>query len=170
MTMHIVGPWLSNTNTKKRQQKTTKSQQEEIERGWRERNARLKEMGLPKETLEQYTEWLYGRGKKEKKKTVNHSVYKAPVTGLRKTPTASECNKDSSEGKVSDAQDQMDNAEAGSVSVPKSLGLWITGPVSSKPAQVYTGTKVKGIGTMHKSNAVPIFSDDEAIEISRMRR
>ena len=38
------------------------------------------------------------------------------------------------------------------------------------PAKVYTGTKVKGIGTMHKSNAVPIFSDEEAIEISRMRR
>lgn len=36
--------------------------------------------------------------------------------------------------------------------------------------QEYTGTKVKGIGTMHKSNAVPIFSDDEAIEISTMRR
>jgi hypothetical protein len=35
---------------------------------------------------------------------------------------------------------------------------------------VYTGTKVKGIGTMHKSNAVPIFSDDEAIEIATMRR
>jgi hypothetical protein len=40
-----------------------------------------------------------------------------------------------------------------------------------KPAdQTYTGTKVKGIGTMHKSNAVPIFSDDEAVEISTMRR
>jgi hypothetical protein len=36
--------------------------------------------------------------------------------------------------------------------------------------KVYTGTKVKGIGTMHKSNAVPIFSDDEAIDISKMRR
>ncbi len=36
--------------------------------------------------------------------------------------------------------------------------------------QEYTGTKVKGIGTMHKSNAVPIFSDDEAVEISKMRR
>jgi hypothetical protein len=34
----------------------------------------------------------------------------------------------------------------------------------------YTGTKVKGIGTMHKSNAVPIFSDDEAKDISKMRR
>jgi hypothetical protein len=36
--------------------------------------------------------------------------------------------------------------------------------------QAYTGTKVKGIGTMHKSNAVPIFSDEEAIDISKMRR
>ena len=36
--------------------------------------------------------------------------------------------------------------------------------------QLYTGTKVKGIGTMHKSNAVPIFSDEEAVDISKMRR
>lgn len=34
----------------------------------------------------------------------------------------------------------------------------------------YTGTKIKGIGTMHKSNAVPVFSDDEAKDISKMRR
>jgi hypothetical protein len=38
------------------------------------------------------------------------------------------------------------------------------------PAKVYTGTKVKGIATMHKSNAVPVFSDEEAIAISKMRR
>jgi hypothetical protein len=36
--------------------------------------------------------------------------------------------------------------------------------------KVYTGTKIIGIGTMHKSNAVPIFSDDEAKAISSMRR
>jgi hypothetical protein len=36
--------------------------------------------------------------------------------------------------------------------------------------QTYTGTKVKGIGTMHKSNGVPIFSDQEARDISSMRR
>jgi hypothetical protein len=39
-----------------------------------------------------------------------------------------------------------------------------------KPAKVYTGTKVKGIATMHKSNAVPVFSDEEAVDIARMRR
>ena len=36
--------------------------------------------------------------------------------------------------------------------------------------KVYTGTKVLGIATMHKSNAVPVFAEEEAIEISKMRR
>jgi len=46
-----------------------------------------------------------------------------------------------------------------------------TGGVAiSAPTKVYTGTKVKGIATMHKSNAVPVFSDEEAIDISKMRR
>lgn len=44
------------------------------------------------------------------------------------------------------------------------------GNATLKPPKVYTGTKVKGIATMHKSNAVPVFSDEEAIDISRMRR
>ncbi len=43
-------------------------------------------------------------------------------------------------------------------------------PAVKKEAPVYTGTKMKGIGVMHKSNSVPIFSDDEAKEISSMRR
>ena len=43
-------------------------------------------------------------------------------------------------------------------------------PAIKAPDKVYTGTKIKGIGTMHKSNAVPIFSDEEAVAISQMRR
>jgi len=34
----------------------------------------------------------------------------------------------------------------------------------------YTGTLVKGIGTMHKSNAVPIINEEEMKDIARMRR
>ena len=41
---------------------------------------------------------------------------------------------------------------------------------SAKPANKYTGTKILGIGTLHKSNAVPVFSDEEAKDISTMRR
>ena len=44
------------------------------------------------------------------------------------------------------------------------------GNATLAPAKVYTGTMVKGIATMHKSNAVPVFSDEEAVDIARMRR
>jgi hypothetical protein len=44
------------------------------------------------------------------------------------------------------------------------------GVASTKQIPQYTGTKIIGIGTMHKSNAVPIFSDEEAQDISKMRR
>ena len=44
------------------------------------------------------------------------------------------------------------------------------GNATLKPAKIYTGDKVKGIATMHKSNAVPVFSDEEAVDISKMRR
>jgi hypothetical protein len=44
------------------------------------------------------------------------------------------------------------------------------GNATLKAPKVYTGTKVKGIATMHKSNAVPVFSDEEAVDIAKMRR
>jgi len=45
------------------------------------------------------------------------------------------------------------------------------GAVASRPAdKVYTGTAMKGIGVLHKSNSVPIFTEDEAVDIARMRR
>lgn len=44
------------------------------------------------------------------------------------------------------------------------------GVAAKADTKVYTGTKMLGIGTMHKSNSVPIFSDDEAQDIARMRR
>jgi hypothetical protein len=45
-----------------------------------------------------------------------------------------------------------------------------TGAVTIKQTPQYTGDKMIGIGTLHKSNAVPIFSDQEAKDISTMRR
>ena len=59
--------------------------------------------------------------------------------------------------------------EGRSTSHIKSIGQ-SSGVAVLKPAPVYTGTKIKGIGTMHKSNAVPIFSDEEAVAIATMRR
>ena len=44
------------------------------------------------------------------------------------------------------------------------------GNATLKPVKQYTGTKIVGIATMHKSNAVPVFSDEEAQDIAKMRR
>jgi len=51
-----------------------------------------------------------------------------------------------------------------------SLDTGHKGAVRTKDIPQYTGTKILGIGTMHKSNAVPVFSDEEAKAISTMRR
>jgi len=39
-----------------------------------------------------------------------------------------------------------------------------------KENQKYTGNAILGIGTLHKSSAIPVFSEEEAIEIAQMRR
>jgi hypothetical protein len=44
------------------------------------------------------------------------------------------------------------------------------GIAAKKPVQQYTGDAMIGIGQLHKSNAVPIFSAEDAINISKMRR
>jgi hypothetical protein len=38
-----------------------------------------------------------------------------------------------------------------------------------RPRHQYTGSAMLGIGTMHKSNAVPVFSRDDAKAIATMR-
>lgn len=41
-------------------------------------------------------------------------------------------------------------------------------PAHSK--KTYTGSKMLGIGTLHKSNAVPVFTEEEAKDMAKMRR
>jgi len=54
---------------------------------------------------------------------------------------------------------------------PEYKSVTSTGVGTEKPERKeYTGTLIKGIATMHKSNAVPIINDNEAKDISRMRR
>lgn len=40
----------------------------------------------------------------------------------------------------------------------------------AKPKKRYTGTLVKGVSQMHKSNAVPVINDQEIVDIGHMRR
>ena len=54
---------------------------------------------------------------------------------------------------------------------PRIPSLPFTGEVCARPAdKVYTGDKMIGVGQLHKSNAVPVFSSDDAKDIARMRR
>lgn len=44
------------------------------------------------------------------------------------------------------------------------------GVALKKESPCYTGTLVKGVAVMHKSNAVPVINDEQATDIARMRR
>ena len=54
--------------------------------------------------------------------------------------------------------------------IPSLNGGMDMSPATKKDSPKYTGTLIKGIATMHKSNAVPIINEEQAIEISKMRR
>ena len=124
--------------------KLTKARQLELQTGWRERNVRLREMGLPKDTFEQYVDWVHGRGIKTKPGTALNS----PVVGF----TSRYVTSAPAPAAINDARH------------------WVKGATWSKPAPTYTGTAMLGIGVMHKSNAVPVFSTDEAKSLGAMRR
>jgi len=44
------------------------------------------------------------------------------------------------------------------------------GVAAKKEVQQYTGTAMLGIGQLHKSNSIPVFSKEDAVDISKMRR
>lgn len=46
----------------------------------------------------------------------------------------------------------------------------IVGSTAKKEAQQYTGTQMLGLGQLHKSNMVPVFQQEDAVAISKMRR
>jgi hypothetical protein len=44
------------------------------------------------------------------------------------------------------------------------------GDCTKKEQLKYTGDKLVGVATLHKSNGIPIFSKEEAMDVSTMRR
>ncbi len=57
----------------------------------------------------------------------------------------------------------VDRVQHGSLEV-------VAGNTLKREPLKYTGTLVKGIATMHKSNAVPVIDEEQMKDISRMRR
>lgn len=68
--------------------------------------------------------------------------------------------------KVEEPSNQTSNIET-KVQTNPNFMLGSTAKIAPK---VYTGTKMIGVATMHKSNLVPIFSEEEAIDVAQMRR
>lgn len=120
--------------------------------------------------------WLSTTGKKKGKVKYKSAEAKRQAEALDASwaeinrKHATKITPSSKYGKFSNSMPNL-SAPAGrdTTSHIKSLTT-VGGNATLAAPKVYTGTKVKGIATMHKSNAVPVFSDEEAIEISKMRR
>lgn len=55
-------------------------------------------------------------------------------------------------------------------SVQKSNSLGMMGIAAKAPTKVYTGNAMIGLAQMHKSNLVPIFNSEAAVDVAKMRR
>jgi len=64
--------------------------------------------------------------------------------------------------RIPEGRDTMRNAV--------SIDSGVTGAVTVKQTQHYTGTKIIGISVMHKSCLQPIFSEEQARDAASMRR
>lgn len=133
MTMHLLGPAYTTTNSRKRKSNVSNSQYHKYCMDWREDCKRNKRLGIASKSLDDYIAYRQGK-------------YNPKLRGT-KLP----------EYKVSNHRELY----------PSQVD---TGVTFAKKPNVYTGDKLLGIATMHKSNMVPVFSQEDAEEISRMRR
>ncbi len=128
MSMHLVGPWLSTTSTRRRKSVKFKSAEHKAQ------------------YLAEKAEW--------EKLLKRHNI---------------DPNKKSRSGPAMTLPTQSKPYIRTTEHIP-SLGPENMAPCLKKEPNRYTGTLIKGIATMHKSNAVPVINDEQARDISRMRR
>jgi hypothetical protein len=145
MTMHLA-QGLSTISTKKREVKLTKARIAELRESWHKHNKDMKRNGMHDmrySNFDDYVDYCFGRKKVDKKKFSTASY----------TPPKAWCR--------DDHRDRYPSMPLGSID---------TGSCRKVESPKYTGTLVKGIATMHKSNAVPVIDQKQAEEISRMAR
>ena len=137
MTMHLVGPYLTTTNYKKR------------------KNVKFKSAEHKAKYMAEQAAWEKLLKKHKIEKTSTSKKSHQPVGSLSDTyrlapPPGRESNQ--------------------VVSRPEDKHGIVPGTCAKLAPKVYTGTKLIGIATMHKSNMVPIFKIEDAEDIARMRR
>lgn len=132
---------VNTSRNRKRQPKMTKANIAKWTEEHRVYNKQMKQSGQPKVTLEQYIDIIHGLTPKKRNNTYDTFKEHKPTQGYRR---------------------------AGTDHIPSYVGTGhSTGRVSSPQ---YTGTLIKGIGTMHKSNAVPVIDEQQMKDLASMRR
>lgn len=144
MTMHLV-KGMSTLNTKKnKKRKLTLSKIAKFQEEMFAHNKALRRKGLHdlQMDLQEYIDYCHGEWKPKAQKSVENREFK-PLKSVEtyRRPTQNIPSVDSMRGIAAKAE-------------PKE----------------YTGTLIKGIATMHKSNAVPIIDKQQAQDIASMRR
>lgn len=104
-----------------------------------------KKRKVPKAKQLQHEEWLMSINSMSTNFSKNKSTKFSKVTPMFTVPPGRETPK-------------LSSLDTGFVACTKTF------------QNTYTGDKIKGIGTMHKSNAVPVFTDNEAKDLATMRR
>lgn len=146
MTMHLVGPYMTTTNYRKPKQKNlTEKQKQKLELDWKEYNKHMRQCHMHNMQFQKFEDYVaYVRGQykfKERKPEPFRPMATTSQTYRRETPHIPSLN---------DGRDMT--------------------PCLKKEPKKYTGTLIKGIATMHKSNAVPVISNEQAADIAKMRR
>lgn len=145
--------------------KLSKAKQKEFEDGWKQRNKFLKSLGLGKEPFEKYMEWLHGKGRKEKRQAQYKPEPTPPIQRLSEKSTPSNYGINDMSLRSEGMGRKNDLRSTRSALYPS-----VSNDGCVKPTILYTGTKMVGIAQMSKSNAVPVFSNEEILDIARMRR
>ena len=144
MTMHLVGPYMTTTNYKKRKpKKLTDNQRLKLEQEWRAYNKQMRRTNCHSsqfDTLEDYIAYTKGQHTTKTKSSKFEAYKPRSNPQYRSTPH-----------------------------IP-SYGDGV-GVATKKESPKYTGDLIVGIATMHKSNAVPVMrGTNEAKDIAKMRR
>ena len=145
MSMHMIKGVQVHGKSSKKKKPLTANQLKKLEVEWRQYNKRMRQTHCHDMQFQDFNDYVaYTRGEykpKAKKEFTTYAPSKPHVRDTKSYPSR----------KTSDT-------------IP-------TGPTPRKEPQQYTGDLIVGIGTMHKSNMVPIMrGTNEAKDIAKMRR
>lgn len=140
MTMHLV-KGMSSLNTRKKRSVATKTQLKLWQSEWQADNKWRKQRSMPVRTFDQYVEYRLGAVEKQRR---DFQPLTEPVF---------------KKGSLDEHRSKYPSQEMSG------------GVAAKKESPVYSGErKLLGIATLHKSNMVPVFDQESAIDIARMRR